>query len=186
MKEIIMDILSSLTLKDTLQIILIPLLTVILTKSIDFFSKRHERNIANDRETFKLLKESFEGQRDLVYFFRDHSVGDSTNSDDILSIIRLSEKLDSPGFVFTIKKLEKLRIKLLKNVRKFLYLTSHNLFPHTKNSGFLELKYSHRAKYDMDQEAVEKFTRLYKEIDEIGTRIYNVYKQLSETAQKKL
>ena len=63
------------TTKDILQIILIPILTLILTKSWDVISKRRARNLEKDREVFQLIQDIFEGNTDLVTCFRAPSTG---------------------------------------------------------------------------------------------------------------
>jgi len=105
--------------KEILQVVLIPIITIVLTIVWDSVSKRLIRNIAKDKEISQSIKDSFEKERDLIYFFRFHTVGDLTHREYMKAIDNLKYKLESPGFVFTIKKLEKLRIKLLKKITNF-------------------------------------------------------------------
>jgi hypothetical protein len=167
--------------KDILQFILIP-----IKLALEIMSNRHTRNIEKDREIFKSIKNSFEKDRDLVYFFREHTVGNLTPREDMIRIDRLKEKLERPGFIFTIKELEELRIKLLEKICMFVGKTSVNFFVNTNQSDYYKLKYFDKAKSSMDPEATEKFKQLYKEIDMIGTEIYEIYKELSKQAQKRL
>jgi len=63
-------------------------------------------------------------------------------------------------------------------------MTTVNFFVNTNQRDYYELKYFEKAKSATDPEATKKFEQLYKEIDMIGTEIYEIYKELSEKAQK--
>jgi hypothetical protein len=168
------------------QIFLIPILTLLLNIGWESVRDVYKRKNEKDREIYQELREYFEGDIDLVAFFQNHSVGDPTRDECIDQFLRLLEKLKRPGFLFTHDSLEKLRIELLEKLEEFYVLTSKNMFVHSKLDGFYELKYSREAEYDMNPETLEKFNRLRKKIDGLGTEIYRTYKKLSEKAQRKL
>jgi hypothetical protein len=168
------------------QIVLIPLITLGLTILWESARDIRKRKLEKDREIYQELREYFEGDIDLVAFFQNHSVGDPTRVECIDQFLRLLEKLKRPGFLFTYDSLEKLRIELLEKLEEFNVLASKNLFVHSKLDGFYELKYSREAEYGMNPETLEKFDRLRKKIDGLGTEIYRTYKKLSDKAQRKL
>jgi hypothetical protein len=172
-------------LKDIAQIILIPILTVLLSYFLDKYKEKANRNLIKDQEVFESLKSSFTEGRDLVVFFRDHSVGDLTHRGYITQLCALKEKLQSSGFIFVDRKLEKYRKQLSDEISKFIEYTSVNFFTHEDQHDYYELKFRRRAQQG-DIEAEERFTSLYKEIDDVGTTIYRTYDNLVTLAQKKL
>jgi len=171
--------------KEILQIVLIPIITVLLTMIWDSVSKRRIRKRAKDKETYKSIKEGFEKERDLVSFFKNHSVGDDTLREDIQAVGSVKQILESPGCIFTFKVLENLRIRLYKKIDEFLMLTGKHLHPSKSNNKYYELEYKMKAKDFSDEENNRKFKDLYTKIDIIGTEIYEVYVKLSEKAQKR-
>jgi hypothetical protein len=171
--------------KDIAQIILIPILTVLLSYFLDKTKEKAKRNLIKDNETFASLKSSFFENRDLVSFFRDYSVGNLTHRDYISQIYIVKEKLQSADFIFINRQLEKYRRKLLAELTKFTELTQVNFFVHDVQKDFYELKFRRRSQ-DGDQEAHEKFVSLAKEIDDVGTNVYQTYTKIAIMAQKKL
>lgn len=168
------------SIKDILQIVLIP-----ITKIWDSINNRNIRKIAKDKEIYQSIKDIFE-DGDLIYFFCNHSVSNLTHREYMKTIDKLQNKLESPGFIFTIGELEKLRIGLLKKINEFIEMTSVNFFVNNNNRDYYELKYYEQAKLYTDSEASNKFKTLAEKIDLIGTEIYQIYKELSEQARKKL
>jgi len=175
-----------LEIKDILQIILIPILTILLSSVLDLFKEKRKRNLKKDQDLFETLKELIEGERNLVVFFRDHSVGDLTHREYISKVIKLDHEIDLPGFVFSNKRLEKLRKELHAKVNEFLSHTSVNFLPHKLQTDYYDLTFREEAKKGNDPEASTKFRELYTLIDSIGTDIYEIYKKMATIAQKEI
>lgn len=168
------------------QIILIPIITLLLTILWESIRDTQKRKREKDKKIFSELRESFESGRDLVVFFRDHSVGEPTHTDYISKVDEISRLLKRPGFLFSMRQLERLRVDLTKKIDDFIFLTSRNMFIHQKLQDHYELRYSMEVKGGSDPETENKFEQLYKKIDGVGTEIYRIYKELSDKAQKQL
>ena len=79
------------------QIIIIPILTVLLSNYLESARERKKRSLEKDRELFTSIKSSFTEGRNLVTFFRDHSVGDLTHREYITQAYTAKENLEQPG-----------------------------------------------------------------------------------------
>ena len=95
------------------------------------------------------------------------------------------EKLQCVDFIFIDRKLEKNRKQLLNELLKFTNFTKANFFVHDIQRDYYELNY-HRRTQDGDPEARERFVSLTKEIDDVGSNIYQTYSKIAILAQKKL
>jgi hypothetical protein len=177
---------TMLEIKDIIQIILIPILTILLSGVLDLYKEKRKRNLKKDQDLFESLKVLFEGERNLVIFFRDHSVGDLTHRDYISRIVKIENDINLPGFVFSNRKLEKLRKDLHSKVKEFLSHTSTHFLPHKKQSDYYDITYRYEAKKGTDHEASRKFKELYTMIDNIGTEIYNLYREMATIAQRNI
>ena len=171
-------------LKDIAQIILIPILTVILSFTLDRIRERSTRSLKKDQETFASLKASFTDGRDLVIFFRDHSVGDPIHHDYVSQIDSLNRKLHQPDFIFIDRKLERHRRQLEDKVSEFMEILGTNIFPQV-NSDFYELNFRQGARRG-EPEASREFNTIKSRLDQIGTDIYKIYSEITVLAQKRL
>jgi len=171
-------------IKDIVQIILIPILTIILASILDSSKEKRKRNSTKDKELFELLKGLFEGKNDLILFFRDHSVGNHTHRDYISKVNKLEHEIVLPGFVFSNRRLEKSRKKLHAKTDEFISHTAANFLPLKNRPDYYDLRYKKDA--DLNPETFTKFKELYSMIDKIGTEIYEIYNEMASIAQKKL
>jgi hypothetical protein len=81
---------------------------------------------------------------------------------------------------------EKLRKDLHSKVKEFLSHTSTHFLPHKKQSDYYDITYRYEAKKGTDHEASRKFKELYTMIDNIGTEIYNLYREMATIAQRNI
>ena len=171
-------------LKDIAQIILIPILTVILSFTLNKIREKSKRNLKKDQEIFASLKSSFTDGRDLSLFFRDQSVGEPIHQEYISKIDSLNRKLHQPDFIFMDRKLEKHRKQLKDKLSEFWEILVPNIFPQA-NPDFYELNFRQRAR-NGEPVASREFEALMSKLDKIGTDIYETYSKIAVLAQKRL
>ena len=171
---------------DVIQIILIPVFTILLAGLLEKIKETRVRRLSKDKEKFDKIHLLFVQKNHLDDFFRYESVGANIRTAKISQIDELKRLLDEPGFIFTDKKLEKLRIEFVNKIKSFLNKTSKHLTIHETSRDFYQLTQKRIFYESGNPEDEEIMNELITEIDDIGTQVFEIYKQLSELAQKKL
>lgn len=171
---------------DVLQIILIPIFTILLAGQLEKNKETRLRRLSKDKEKFDKIHLFFVQNNHLDDFFRYDSVGANFRSEKISQIDELKRLVDEPGFIFTDKELEKLRIEFVNKIKSFLSKTSKHLTVHETSRNFYQLIQKRIFYESGNPEDEKRMNELITEIDDIGTQVFEIYKQLSELAQKKL
>ena len=172
--------------KDIVQIIAIPLITVFLAHLLDQKKSKNKTRAENDRKLFLDLRNVFEIDGDLIYLFRDHSVGDLIHRDYMKHAHKLETLIGGPGFIFSNRKMENLRKDMHSKLCEYLNTTSKNLFVKKTQPNYYELRYREKVQEYDDPEIMNKFTTLAKDIDDLASEIYLAYRRIAEIAQKQL
>lgn len=172
--------------KDIVQIIAIPIITIILAYLLDIKKSKNKTRAENDRKLMQELKNVFEIDGDLIYLFRDHSVGNLTHRDYLTQADILEKLIGGPGFIFSNRKLENLRKDMHSKLCEYLQTTSKNFFILKTQPDYYQLKYWEKVQEYDDPEILEKFSTLTKEIDGLASEIFEAYRKITEIAQKQL
>lgn len=173
------------TTKDILQIVLIPILTLLLTKSWDLISKHRAKNLEKDREVFQSIQSIFEGDTDLVTWFRGPITG-FVPAEFLESIWVLQDNFYRPSLFFTVRKLEKLRLDLRDVINEFERFFMDHYKPLEDYEGRYNLEYFDEAQMGNDPEAIEKYNQLANKVRNLSSKISEIYDHFAVVARKKL
>ena len=139
----------------------------------------HDRLYARDKKVYEALLTKLPSNGSIL-FIREHNFGNSFEVGKLNDLYIFEEFALSPEYHFVDKKLETLRMQLVKDASIFnSYLGSHTW--RISNDGSRRNKMKSPEEFNSDQE----YRKEKEKINNLSTQVCNTYDSLIKTASKK-
>lgn len=139
--------------------------------------KLSPRGKEHDARLFAALLEELPSEGETIYFLANHDMGASFLQRRVEPLDQFVERWQDAEHEFADKQLDKLRLKLIESIEKFMNKLNVNVY--TCGSGWLSI-----GMRDWDDRP-EMF-ELRQELDELATEVFKVHQELVRKARRKL
>lgn len=139
----------------------------------------HDRRISHDTKILEDMLNIIPSNQS-IRFIREHDFGGSFNIDELDDFLKFIEFSKRPEFHFLNRKIEKLRIHLVKNTQELISFSATNIFPRS-NAGknIVGMKQAHEYRND------NEYKRIRENINHLADQVCDRYDNLIISASKK-